>query len=107
MIQDEMIARINTLMDANYSDEMLSAYIAQAQEECVKWEYQLVDEPEPENLDLTRYDTIVIFAVIFGLSVQGAEGETQHSENGILRGFKYSDMCDYIHNNLTPYSRII
>ncbi len=105
MTTAEMITQINLMMGEHYADELLSAYIAQAQKICLEREYCLVGVPsEP---DYSIYDPIVIDAVIIGLSVQGAEGENQHSENGILRGFNYSSMRDYIKAHIIPYSRII
>ena len=105
MTTSEIITQINLMMGEEYSDELLSAYISQAQNECVKYEYQLIGTPE--DVDISKYDYIVVSAVIAGLSIRGAEGETQHSENGILRGFKYADMADYIHAHLIPFARAI
>lgn len=101
----EMITQINLMMGESYSDELLSAYISLAQTECANWEYQLIGKPD--DIDLTRYDSVVIQAVIVGMSLRGAEGETQHSENGILRGYKWSDMTQYIHANIVPYAKTI
>lgn len=103
MTKREMINTINLMMGEEYPQELLSAYISHAQNECALWEYQLVQMPE--DFDMTKYDNTVINAVINGLSIRGAEGETQHSENGILRGFKYSDMADYVHAHIVPYAR--
>lgn len=109
MTTGEMIAQINLMMGESYSAELLSAYISQAQQECYRYEYQLVGEPvleDGESPDYSKYDSVVIFSVIQGMSIRGAEGETQHSENGILRGFKYSDMNDYIHAHIIPYANL-
>ena len=53
-----------------------------------------------------RYDGTQIYAVVAGYTHAGAEGQTAHSENGISRTFKYSDMVDYIHNNVTAIVRV-
>lgn len=105
MTTAELITQINTMMGESYSSELLSAYILQAKKECAEWEYGLIGVPQ--DMDCTKYDTVVVQAVIHGLSIQGAEGETQHSENGILRGFKYTSMTDYIHAHVTPYARAL
>lgn len=105
MTTAELITQINLMMGEDYSDELLSAYISHAQTECARWEYQLIGEPD--DLDLSKYDYIVVNAVIFAMSLRGAEGETQHSENGILRGYKWSDMYQYIHDHLVPYAHAI
>lgn len=105
MTTAEIISQVNLMMGEEYSDELLSAFIQQAQTECANWEFQLIGKPD--DLDMTKYDQVVINAVIVAMSLRGAEGETQHSENGILRGFKWSDMADYIHNHIVPYARTI
>lgn len=105
MTTAELITNINLMMGEEYSDELLSAYIQQAQTECVNWEYQLIGIPE--DIDMAKYDSIVINAVIVAMSLRGAEGETQHSENGILRGYKWSSMDDYIHRAIVPYAKTL
>jgi len=110
MTVEELIQTIKILIGDDYSDELISAYISQAQTECLNWEYSLIGIPEleeGETRDYSKYDSLVIDAVIFGLSIRGAEGETQHSENGILRGYKYSDMRQYIHAHLIPYVKVL
>ena len=101
----ELIALINLMMGEDYDAELLSAYISQAQKTCAKYEYSLIGVPE--DIDYSKYDEIVVDAVIAGMSMRGAETETQHSENGILRGFKYADMNDYIRAHIIPYARTI
>lgn len=111
MTTAELITIIKLMLGENYSDELLSAYISQAQTECLNWEYSLIGIPpleeEETERDYSKYDNLVIDAVIFAMSIRGAEGETQHSENGILRGYKYSDMRQYIHAHLIPYVKIL
>lgn len=112
MTAEELIQIIKTMLGDEFadSDNLLSVYIAQAQRECLNWEYTLIGVPELEDgeeQDYSKYDSVVIDAVIFGLSIRGAEGETQHSENGILRGYKYSDMRQYIHTHITPFVRAV
>ena len=103
MTTAELITQINLMMGESYDDSLLSDYITLAQKECLRWEYQLIGEPETP--DYTVYDNVVIGAVICGMSIRGAENETQHSENGILRGFHHTDMSDYIRNHITPFAR--
>lgn len=110
MTTEELLQIIKTMLGEEFadSDELLSVYIAQAQRECLNYEYSLIGVPELEEWeeqDYSRYDSVVIDAVVFGISIRGAEGETQHSENGILRGYKYSDMKQYIHKHITPFVR--
>lgn len=105
MTAQEIGTAINVILGETIDSDTLSTYILLAQKECAEWEYQLIGIPD--DLDNSRYDSIVIDAVVVGISLRGAEGETQHSENGILRGFRYSDMRNYIRNHIIPYARMI
>ena len=112
MTTAELITQIRLMMGdtEDYSDALITAYITQAQKECLSWEYSLIGTPpieDGETRDYSKYDLIVVDAVIFGLSIRGAEGESQHSENGILRGYKYSDMRQYIHAHIIPFARVL
>lgn len=105
MTKSEMVNRTRVMLgEDDTSDELLSVYLDMALDECVSWEYQMVGIPD--EINTSKYDILRINAVVFGISVRGAEGETQHTENGIARIFKYADMADYIHRNLPAIARI-
>lgn len=109
MTNNEIITAINLILGEEVDDDLVSAYIAQARRICIDWEYQLtgISADDLESFDYSIYDSLVIDAIVIGYSVRGAEGETQHSENGILRGFKYSDMRSYIESHLVPYAKAL
>jgi len=48
-----------------------------------------------------------ISSVVAGYSIAGAENQTSHSENGVTRTFKYSDIVNYIRRNVIPYTGAI
>ena len=52
---------------------------------------------------ISEYDTAIVQACVVGYGLRGAEGQTGHGENGISRQFKYSDVSDYIHQNVPAY----
>ena len=104
MAENTIKSIIQSILGEQIDDSLLSDYISQAQDICADWEYSLIGVPA--DLDKTKYNTLVIDAVVTGYSIRGAENETQHSENGILRGFSYTDMRDYIRAHLTPYARL-
>ena len=87
--------------------ETLETYLAIAQDEILAWMYHLVGGvPEDVTEVPSKYEGIQIYAVVVGWTHAGAEGEAAHIENGVRRDFKYSDMLDYIHNNVLPYVRV-
>jgi len=89
------------------SDETLDTYLSLAGNEILSWMYHLIGGV-PEEIDEvpTKYDGIQIYAVAAGWTHAGAEGQTVSIENGVHRHYVYSDMLDYIHNNVLPFVRV-
>lgn len=89
------------------SDEKLNTYIAVAGNEILAWMYHLVGGV-PSNVTAvpSKYEGVQVYAVVVGYTQAGAEGEQTHIENGVQRHFRYSDMLDYIHNNVLPFVRV-
>lgn len=89
------------------SDETLNTYIEIAGNEILEWMYHLVGGvPEDVTTVPSKYEGIQVYAVVVGWTHAGAEGQGLSIENGVHRDFKYSDMLDYIHNNVLPYVRV-
>lgn len=89
------------------SDETLNTYISVAGNEILAWMYHLVGGiPDGVTEVPSKYDGIQIYAVVVGWTHAGAEGQGLSIENGVHRDFRYSDMLDYIHNNVLPYVRV-
>ena len=111
MTDAQKLEIVRTLLDdgSGYipSDETLNTYISVAGNEILAWMYHLIGGvPEDVTAVPSKYEGIQIYAVVVGWTHAGAEGETAHIENGVHRDFKYSDMLDYIHNNVLPYVRV-
>ena len=89
------------------SDEKLNTYIAVAGNEILAWMYHLVGGV-PSNVTAvpSKYEGVQVYAVVAGYTQAGAEGEQTHIENSVHRHFRYSDMLDYIHNNVLPVVRV-
>ena len=89
------------------TDETLNEYITLAQGEILAWMYHLVGGvPDDVTAVPSKYEGIQIYAVVVGWTHAGGEGELVHIENGVHRHFSYTDMLDYIHNNVLPYVRV-
>jgi len=56
---------------------------------------------------LDEFDMVQIMACVAGYSISGAENETSHSENGIQRSFRYSDIVDYIRAHVPAIAGVI
>lgn len=89
------------------SDETLNTYISIAGNEILAWMYHLVGGTPDDMTEVpTKYEQIQIYAVVVGWTHAGAEGQGLSIENGVHRDFRYSDMLDYIHNNVLPIVRV-
>lgn len=111
MTDAQKLITVQTLIDdgTGYmpSDDLLNTYIAVAGNEILSWMYHLVGGIPADVTDVpSKYEGIQIYAVVVGFTQSGAEGQGMSIENGVHRDFKYTDMLDYIHNNVLPIVRV-
>lgn len=111
MTDAQKLITVKTLLEdgSGYipTDTTLNTYLEIAESEILNWMYHLVGGvPEGVTDVPSRYEGIQIYAVVVGWTHAGAEGQTLSIENGVHRDFKYSDMLDYIHNNVLPIVRV-
>ena len=85
-------------------DRLLLSMVKLAKVELLSWRFGYAPTLVPED-DIVPADleSVWISAVVAGYSIAGAENQTTHSENGVARSFKHTDIVDYIHKNVTPY----
>jgi len=89
------------------TDETLTEYITLAKKEILAWMYHLVGGVPEDVTDVpAKYEGIQVYAVVVGWTHAGAEGQIVSIENGVHRHFSYTDMLDYIHNNVLPFVRV-
>jgi len=89
------------------TDETLGMYISLSGNEILNWMYHLIGGvPEDITEVPSKYETIQIYAIVAGWTHAGAEGQSVSIENGVHRHFDYTDMLDYIHNNVLPFARV-
>lgn len=110
MTDEEKLQSVKTLLDDGGtlpSDEKLTLYLTLAKQEILNWKYHLIGGVPEEVTDVPAKEEITqVYAVVAGYTQAGAEGESRHSENGVARDFRYSDMLDYIHNKVLSYVRV-
>lgn len=109
MTRDE---KLRAVLDILGTDEpspeyirLIGLYLDMAEREILAWRYSYA-ENRPCVLP-SEFDTVQLFAVIAGINTAGAENQLSHTENGVSRSFKHSDMISYIRANVTPYAGII
>lgn len=111
MTSAQKLLTIKTLLEdgSGYmpSDDTLNVYIDLSQSEILAWMYHLVGGVPGDVTEVpSKYETIQIYSVVAGWTHAGTEGQTVSIENGVHRHFSYTDMLDYIHNNVLPYARV-
>ena len=111
MTDAEKLVILQTLLDdgSGYlpSDETLTTYLTLVKGEILAWIYHLVGGVPEDVTDVpSKYEQVQIYAVVAGWTHAGAEGQTVSIENGVHRHFSYTDMLDYIHNNVLPIVRV-
>lgn len=108
MTDAEKLERLKVLLNDNTTDHdaQYGVYLSMASDEILNWLYSIVAMPEGATVP-PKYEQVQIMAVVAGVNIQGAENQTSHSENGIVRAFKHSDMVDYIHAHVYPYAEVL
>lgn len=110
MTDEEKLATVKTLLDDGGevpSDEKLNTYLSLAETEILQWLYHQVGGVPQDVFSVpAEYEVTQIYAVVAGYTHSGAEGQDTHSENGISRKFIFSDMVDYIHQNVLAIARV-
>ena len=110
MTDAEKLTVIKTLLDDGGempSDGKLNTYIQIAGQEILAWKYHLIGGVPDDVTEVPAAEDIThIYAVVAGYTHAGAESESRHSENGVIREFVYGDMVEYIRNNVLPYVRV-
>ena len=107
MSDADKLNRIKTILgiSSDAEDTLLMEYLSMAKDEILSWMY---GDTIPQDVTEvpTRYEQTQVQSVIEGFSIAGAEGQTQHSENGIARVFRYPDMLAYIHSHVIPLVQV-
>lgn len=88
------LAELRLILDpVDDDDSTLLSYLAQAKDVILNRMYPYMDDDAYGSMDIPkRYESKQIRVAAYLLNKRGAEGETQHIENGIHRNYKSSDV---------------
>lgn len=108
MSDAEKLAQVKSLMNITGTDldAQLAVFLSFAKNEILAWLYSGKTPDDVTDVP-ARYEPTQVMSVVAGYGLQGAENQTAHSENGISRTFKYSDMVDYIRSHVAPYVQVV
>lgn len=106
MTDQEKLTMLKTFLNLNDTSEdaKLEVYLSASAKEIIAWHYgnETTKTAVPKEYEMTQ-----IQSVVAGFNLIGAENEKTHNENGINRTFRYSDMLQYIRNEVTPYAKVL
>ncbi len=108
MTTKEKLTMLKAFMriEGNADDALLTAYLNAAEMEILSWKYGYCKDRMPSEVD-EEDEMTQIHAVIAGFNIAGAENQISHSENGVSRSFKFSDMIIYVRANVIPFAKLI
>lgn len=104
MTDTEKLTYLRAMVGGSDTDEVLSTYLVVAGKKIIARAYPYDDTVTevPE-----KYDTLQCEIAAYLLNKRGAEGQTQHSENGITRSYENADVPASMLKVVTPHCGVI
>lgn len=103
MTDEEKIKTLKAMVGNSDSDDVLSTYLLLAGRKIINRAYpydsSVTDVP-------TEYETLQCEIAAYMLNKRGAEGQTQHTENGISRQYENADVPASMLKAVTPHCGI-
>lgn len=104
MTDTEKLTYLRAMVGGSDTDEVLSTYLEVAGKKIIARAYPY-DDTVTEVPD--KYDTLQCEIAAYLLNKRGAEGQTQHSENGITRSYENADVPASMLKVVTPHCGVI
>ena len=104
MTDTEKLTYLRAMVGGSDTDEVLSTYLVVAGKKIISRAYPY-DDTVTEVPD--KYDTLQCEIAAYLLNKRGAEGQTQHSENGITRSYENADVPSSMLKVVTPHCGVI
>ena len=93
MTEADKLTELRRITESDEEDSILLSYLNQAKDVILNRMYPYCDDAEYEEMDVPqRFEWKQIRIAAYFMNKRGAEGETQHIENGIHRNYKSSDV---------------
>lgn len=104
MTDTEKLTYLRAMVGGSDTDEVLSTYLVVAGKKIIARAYPY-DDTVTEVPD--KYDTLQCEIAAYLLNKRGAEGQTQHTENGIARQYENADVPSSMLKVVTPHCGVI
>ena len=103
MTEEEKIKTLKVMVGDSDCDDVLSTYLLLAGRKIINRAYPydstVTDVP-------SEYETLQCEIAAYMLNKRGAEGQTQHTENGISRQYENADIPASMLKSVTPHCSI-
>ena len=105
MTEQEKLELLKVMLgDSTESTIVLSTYLKIAGD-------KIINKAYPYSNDITevpkRYNILQCEIAAYLINKRGAEGQTSHSENGIVRSYENADIPSSMLSSVTPHAGII
>lgn len=104
MTDVEKLTALRAMVGGSDADEVLSTYLLLAGMKVIArafpYNEEVVEVP-------AKYETVQLEIAAYMLNKRGAEGQTQHSENGITRQYENADIPSSMLKAITPHCGVI
>lgn len=104
MTDVEKLTALRAMVGGSDADEVLSTYLLLAGRKVIArafpYNEEVVEVP-------AKYETVQLEIAAYMLNKRGAEGQTQHSENGITRQYENADIPSSMLKAITPHCGVI
>lgn len=108
MTEDTKIAYMRTMVGDKDADSVLELYLEVAKSAILNRAYPFAASDEYESLEWpVRYDTLQCEIAAYLMNKRGAEGQTQHSEMGVLRSYESAGIPASMLRSVVPYCGVI
>ena len=104
MTDTDKLTYLRAMVGGSDTDEVLSTYLVVAGKKIIARAYPY-DDMVTEVPD--KYDTLQCEIAAYLLNKRGAEGQTQHTENGISRQYENADVPSSMLKVVTPHCGVI
>ena len=102
MTMEQRVDLLKSIVGGDESEVTLTTYLQIAGQAILNKAYPYADANRPTDVP-EKYQMLQVEIGAFMLNKRGAEGETQHIENGIHRNYQHAYIPDEMMRTVVPY----
>jgi len=102
----DKIQTLKAMLDSTEDEEVLTAYLELAGQKIINARYPYAENRYELSVPY-EYEPLQVEIAAYMLNKRGAEGETQHIENGIHRNYGSADIPAELIGRVIPYVGVV